>query len=60
MVAQILVAKGYPLYYDTFLNEKTRHNYEIDFLNILMFPVYMLFGISENNFRKESSYESAF
>lgn len=32
MVAQILVANGYSLYYYTFLNEKTRHNYEIDFL----------------------------
>ena len=32
MVAQILTAKGHALYYHTFLNEKTRHNYEIDFL----------------------------
>lgn len=30
--AQILTAKGHALYYHTFLNEKTRHNYEIDFL----------------------------
>ena len=28
--------------------------------DILMLPVYMLFWISENNFRKESSHESAF
>lgn len=31
-VAQILAANGNELYYYTFLNEKTRHNYEIDFL----------------------------
>lgn len=31
-VAQILTAKGHVLYYYTFLNEKTNHNYEIDFL----------------------------
>ena len=31
-VAQILTANGHALYYYTFLNEKTRHNYEIDFL----------------------------
>ena len=32
VVAQILSAKGNALYYYTFLNEKTNHNYEIDFL----------------------------
>lgn len=32
VVAQILTANGHALYYYTFLNEKTRHNYEIDFL----------------------------
>ncbi len=32
VVAQILVANGHALYYDTFLNETTKHNYEIDFL----------------------------
>lgn len=32
VVAQILTANGHSLYYYTFLNEKTRHNYEIDFL----------------------------
>lgn len=31
-VAQMLAANGNELYYYTFLNEKTRHNYEIDFL----------------------------
>lgn len=31
-VAQILTANGHALYYHTFLNEKTKHNYEIDFL----------------------------
>ena len=31
-VAQILTANGHQLYYYTFLNEKTKHNYEIDFL----------------------------
>lgn len=31
-VAQILATSGHALYYYTFLNEKTRHNYEIDFL----------------------------
>lgn len=31
-VAQILTANGHVLYYYTFLNEKTNHNYEIDFL----------------------------
>lgn len=30
--AQILATNGNELYYYTFLNEKTRHNYEIDFL----------------------------
>ena len=32
VVAQILAANGHALYYYTFLNEKTKHNYEIDFL----------------------------
>ena len=32
IVAQILTANGNELYYHTFLNEKSRHNYEIDFL----------------------------
>ncbi|MBQ6806380.1 MAG: ATP-binding protein [Lachnospiraceae bacterium] len=32
VVAQMLVANGHALYYYTFLNEKTKHNYEIDFL----------------------------
>ena len=32
IVAQTLKANGHELYYHTFLNEKTRHNYEIDFL----------------------------
>lgn len=32
MVAQMLAANGHGLYYYTFLNEKTKHNYEIDFL----------------------------
>ena len=32
VVAQMLVASGYALYYHTFLNEKTNHNYEVDFL----------------------------
>lgn len=31
-VAQSLTAKGHALYYYTFLNQKTKHNYEIDFL----------------------------
>lgn len=31
VVAQILVTNGHALYYYTFLNEKTKHNYEIDF-----------------------------
>lgn len=32
VVAQILTANGHALYYHAFLNEKTKHNYEIDFL----------------------------
>ena len=32
MMAQTLATNGHELYYHTFLNEKTRHNYEIDFL----------------------------
>lgn len=32
VVAQILAVNGHALYYHTFLNEKTKHNYEIDFL----------------------------
>jgi hypothetical protein len=32
VVAQILTAKGEELFYHTFLNESSRHNYEIDFL----------------------------
>ena len=32
VVAQMLAANGHALYYYTFLNEKTNHNYEIDFL----------------------------
>lgn len=32
MVAQTLASNGHKLYYYTFLNEKTNHNYEIDFL----------------------------
>lgn len=32
VVAQILTANGHALYYYTFLNEKTNHNYEVDFL----------------------------
>ena len=31
-VAQILTSNGHALYYYTFLNEKTKHNYEIDCL----------------------------
>lgn len=31
-VAQILSTNGHALYYHTFLNEKTKHNYEVDFL----------------------------
>ena len=32
LVAQILTASGNKLFYYTFLNEKSRHNYEVDFL----------------------------
>lgn len=32
IVAQMLAANGNELFYHTFLNEKSRHNYEIDFL----------------------------
>lgn len=32
VVSQMLVANGHALYYYTFLNEKSNHNYEIDFL----------------------------
>ncbi len=32
IVAQTLVANGHELYYHTFLNEKSKHNYEVDFL----------------------------
>lgn len=32
IIAQTLAANGHELYYHTFLNEKTRHNYEIDFI----------------------------
>lgn len=32
IVAQTLAANGHELYYHTFLNEKSRHNYEVDFL----------------------------
>lgn len=32
MIAQILATNGHELYYHTFLNEKSKHNYEIDFL----------------------------
>ena len=32
IVAQTLVANGHELYYHTFLNEVSKHNYEIDFL----------------------------
>ena len=32
IVAQILSTNGNALYYYTFLNDKTKHNYEIDFL----------------------------
>lgn len=34
MVAQILAANGHALYYHTFLNPKTKHNYEVDFLTL--------------------------
>ena len=32
MMAQTLVSRGHELYYHTFLNEASRHNYEIDFI----------------------------
>ena len=32
VVAQILTSKGEALFYHTFMNERSRHNYEIDFL----------------------------
>ena len=32
MLAQTLVANGHELYYHTFLNEASRHNYKIDFI----------------------------
>lgn len=32
VIAQTLATNGHNLYYHTFLNEKSRHNYEIDFL----------------------------
>ncbi len=32
VVAQLLVANGDELFYHTFMNESSRHNYEIDFL----------------------------
>ncbi len=32
MIAGILATNGHELYYHTFLNEKSKHNYEIDFL----------------------------
>lgn len=32
MVAQILATNGHELYYHTFLNQATKHNYEIDFI----------------------------
>lgn len=32
IVAQMLTANGNELFYYTFMNEKTRHNYEIDFI----------------------------
>lgn len=32
MIAQTLATNGHELYYYTFLNEKSNHNYEIDFL----------------------------
>lgn len=31
VVAQMLVASGHSLFYHTFLNEKTNHNFEVDF-----------------------------
>jgi uncharacterized protein len=32
VVAQMLTAKGYELFYYTFMNKNTRHNFEIDFI----------------------------
>lgn len=32
IIAQMLTMNGYNLFYHTFFNEKSRHNYEIDFL----------------------------
>jgi len=32
VMAQMLTAKGYELFYYTFMNKSTRHNYEIDFI----------------------------
>ncbi|MCR4743788.1 MAG: AAA family ATPase [Lachnospiraceae bacterium] len=32
VVAQTLATNGHELYYHTFLNERSRHNYEVDFL----------------------------
>ncbi len=32
MVAQMIATKGHALFYHTFLNEQSKHNYEIDFL----------------------------
>lgn len=32
MVAQMLTARGHELFYYTFMNKSTRHNYEIDFI----------------------------
>ena len=32
IIAQMLTSNGHELYYNTFLNEASRHNYEIDFL----------------------------
>lgn len=32
MVAQMLTARGHELFYYTFMNKNTRHNYEIDFI----------------------------
>ena len=31
-LAQVLAANGRELFYHTFMNQKSRHNYEIDFL----------------------------
>lgn len=32
VMAQMLIAKGYELFYYTWMNQSTRHNYEIDFI----------------------------